>query len=306
MKKFIKKIALFASIMLVIISICELMIRHSENEYIYKHKYISKHGDRVECVVLGTSRSYFGVSPHLFSRKTFILANSDQQLKVDAEMLNRYSDNLSNLKTVILELSYPTIRRGVSSDKLKYIDYQIFMGFNAENMCCFRNNFMISNKPHFVGYMSRIIMGESMQCDSLGLLKHEICNQFQVKRDGLINLDSDGANLARSQTNKSTASVDINVETINSMATYCRDRSIRFILVTVPVWHTLYENLDPEQYQEMQSIISNIVTDNDIEYYNYINDSRFYKETDYFLDAHHLSRAGADKFGAILADTLDL
>ncbi|MFR9579110.1 MAG: hypothetical protein SNH80_00235 [Rikenellaceae bacterium] len=301
MKKFIVKISTILITFILPILIGEVIIRSYENEYSYKHRYVCENGDKIETLILGSSRAYYSISPLHLAPNSFIMANAGQVLKMDMEILNQYDRNLPNLKTVIIELSYFSFRSGTVEDMNKpnrYTNYQVFMHFNGGDYCSFYNNFILSNPVLYKGMLKRIKKGEIMKCDSLGQYKYFAHNYSKI------NLDDNGKKMAMGQTNTNVKVAALNRKYLQDIILYCKRRSIRLVFYTAPVWSTYYENMGQEQYNEMQSIIAEFVGNYNLEYYNYMNDSRF--TSDDFVDAHHMSKIGAEKLSRILADTLGM
>ena len=56
MKKFLKRIALFAAFVLVFFAAGELVVRNIPDSYSYKNRYLTEHGDAVATLVLGSSQ----------------------------------------------------------------------------------------------------------------------------------------------------------------------------------------------------------------------------------------------------------
>lgn len=301
MRRFVKKAAILLSIFFIPIGCLELLIRLSENEYSYKYKYVMNNGEDIETLVLGTSRAYCSINPSILGDGAFVLANSGQSLKMDLEMLKQYDNELSNLKRVFLELSvfsfYSYQKTGENlDDPRKHTNYQVFMGLGGD-FCSLTNNIIFFNEALFNESLSRIYNGVYLRCDELG---QDLYYSYYYPP---VNLDTKGVDQALTEWNNGNPDmVKINTEYINKIVSSCQDRSIRLVLFTAPVWHTLFENIDCARYDAVQTIIDDIVQLNNIEYYNYIDDHRFIDQD--FVDGHHLSSVGATKFSTILTDTL--
>lgn len=279
----------------------ELFIRSYENQYSYRHKFICHYGSQIETLVMGSSRAFCSINPPKLSNNSFILATPGQPLIITRDLLTQYKDKLTSVKTLIVELSYFSFRscniRDLYDPK-RYTNYQVYMEFRDEKYCSFENNFISNNVNLAMKSIRYIIHGVNLPCDSLGQTKY-----YQYLHPD-VNLDIEGRNRVINYTTKDNSMVEKNKGYIRDIISYCKEHSIRLVLYTAPTYRSYYENMDANQYAEMQSSISDIAKENDIEYYNFIDDDRF--EDEDFVDGHHMSKVGAAKFTPILADTIKL
>ncbi len=277
----------------------EVIIRNNENEYSYKNRYINENGDSIKTLILGTSRSYGGIDPCEFQNHTFNMANSAQTLDVDYMILERYLEQLPNLDCVILELSYFTFRNKFkSADDWFYTNYKVFM--NLSNQGGVANTLVSQCLPLYKNYLKKIYRGTNMRCNEFGQ------GNYYKLEDKTHNCNKDGLKKVKGYNSEDATAIPKNVEQLHKIASFCDDHNLKLILVTLPVWHTFYDNIEPTLYVEMQSLIDATSLSYDLEYYNFIGDQRFYKTDDYFMDGHHLTDVGAKEFTKILVDTLQL
>lgn len=300
MKIFIEKVVGIVFLFIIAIGVLESVVRNSPNSYSYKNEYIQRYGDRIETVTLGTSHTYAGIDPSCFQSCTFNMANSAQPLKIDYYTLLRYDSCLRNLKTVILDLSYFSLRRAgydTSEDKYNYMNYNVFMGYKGEEFSV-KNSFTFIHAPSFQNYLMNIIRDKNMRCDSLGQ-----GNYYNIKNKK-VDTNHNGISESKGHTLPKSKLVDINRDFLLKIAQYCNLRNIRLVIISTPIWCSYYKNMDTEQYNELQTIIKQTQRICAFEYYNFMSDVRFVEDD--FMDSHHLSNVGAKKFSLILADTLGL
>ncbi|MFI3269407.1 MAG: hypothetical protein SNG14_05555 [Rikenellaceae bacterium] len=301
MWQYLRKMLILVVIAVIAIIPCEFLIRTmKDNPYSYKHSYIVENGERITELILGSSHSYYGVSPRFFNSSAFNLGSVSQPLRYDYELLKEYKQYMPNLRSVILDVSYFSLRatglRKMESAGYN-INYKLYM--DADIDCSFICNFAISSPSYFQGKMSAYVRSvvEKLSCDSLGW-------GMGYDLEGRSN-EWDDANAAiLRHTNEETTYLAQNKAALHNIAKFCIDNSVELIVITTPTWHTYYDNVDEVQYREMQGVVNELRSDFDIRYFDFFKDSRFV--ADDFYDSDHLSDVGAEKFTKILADTLAL
>ncbi len=302
MRLFIKKIILFFIVIGSTLCVLELLVRSMNRDTYYsiKNDFMMKNAQVIETLILGTSHTYSGIKPDIFNTATYNLAIPAQGLKLDYELLNGYIDKMPNVKNLIIDISYFSFRTYNFANKNTesfYINYNLYMDPKID--CDFKYNFAISDFGFIKNRLKdfRTYYTEGSKCDSLGWSAGSITTRpdsWSETANGTIML----------QTYQKSDAIQKNIEYLTNIIELCKDRSIRLIAVTTPVWNTYYNLLDKEQYMESQNIMYEMQEKYAIEYYNLINDSRFV--SDDFYDSDHLSNVGAEKFSKILADTLQL
>ncbi len=302
MINFIKKTSLFAFFIVIFIGTCEVLIRsNKDNMYSYKHTYIIENGNNINTLIFGNSHGFFGVMPQYLNQPAFNLANDSQPIRMDYGLLQNYMKYLDNLETVIITVSYGSLRGSgwrLEKSAIHKVKYSLYMDANIENKYTY--NFAISSPKFFItGLKSFFRPNEILRCNSLGWGTSYHIDNKRTEWEGSI---SEAA--IKRHTNSHTEYLSVNISCLENMIVLCKENNIRPIIITAPTWHSYYDNLDKTQYDEMQNTIKNIQSKYNIEYYNFIKDSRF--EADDFYDGDHLSNIGAEKFTKILADTLGI
>ncbi len=270
------------------------MVRQIPNPYKIKHTWMNQHADEVEIIFLGSSHTYYGIRPE-YIPNSFNLANGSQNLKYDYFMLEQYGGQCKKLKKVVLPISYFTLfSKGFegTDDWWYAINYKIYMD------CDYHSDFSIYNwelahTSVFRGKLKSSLREKKVGCDSLGW---GLDYALSAKQPTWDNTASDAA--VERHTAKDFSYLDMNLEYIDKIASFCRENSISLLLITTPTWHTYYEHLDKKQLDKMYSVIRELQHTYSLSYYDYLKDSRFV--ADDFYDADHLSDVGAKKFSQIL------
>jgi hypothetical protein len=77
-----------------------------------------------------------------------------------------------------------------------------------------------------------------------------------------------------------------------------KERQIRFVLLTPPVWKTYSKFCDPKVLENNRRLINQVCARYGCSYFDYFNDSRFDKRD--FANSDHLNFIGAEKFSSII------
>lgn len=300
MKKFLITILAFFIPVLFVLAGLEYMVRKAPNEYQYKAEWMEKNADRVETLILGTSHAFYGINPSYLGPNAFSLAASAQSLQYDEFLFFKYAPKCTNLKTVILPISYFTLFSGDMEDGSEWwraINYKVYMDCPYHSSFS-KYNFFISNSEPFRAKLTKIIKGNNIiECDSLGF-------GYPIYRKSTPSLDEASvAAWVKLHTAKDFSCVEKNKQHILKIVEYCKSNHIRLIIVTTPTWKTYYERLNPPQLNVMKEIISQLTSKNNAIYLNYMQDVRFVA-TD-FTDCNHMSCDGAQKLSSLIDSSIN-
>ena len=104
MTKFIKNISVFIAPILVLFFLNEYYCR-TQTTFGIKRKYIENNINSIKVLILGSSHSQNGLNPEFIKYKSSNLAFGGQEISIDYFLLDKYIDQMHNLKTVIFEVS---------------------------------------------------------------------------------------------------------------------------------------------------------------------------------------------------------
>ncbi len=130
----------------------EQTLRKIPNDYKYKADYLKENGKQIETLILGSSHTFTGLNPKLFTNKTFNAAHSAQSLDLDYKIFEQNRKYLPNLKTIIIPISYFSFTKQLNNfnqKKLKY--YSIYWKIDINNND-FNLNYEIFSEPIDVNY----------------------------------------------------------------------------------------------------------------------------------------------------------
>lgn len=302
MKKFIIKINVFLIPILFIGLFSEVLLRNIPNDYLYKKKYLDNSCSKIETLILGSSHSFRGLNPEFFSSNSFNASYVSQSLNYDYRIFKKYENNLVNLKTIILPISYFTLygklENGIESWRIK--NYVIYYGMNVSNSITDYSE-ILSNLPKI--NLKRLNLfyrsGKSdLTCSKLGW-------GTIFKAEDAKNLTETGISAAKRHT-KGNLHSEQNQSIFNenklilySFIKWGKDHNVKIIFFTPPAYETYRNNISLEQLNITIETISKITKEHDnCMYLNLFSDSSFTAED--FYDGDHLSTIGSKKLSILI------
>jgi hypothetical protein len=297
MKKFAIKLSLYLLPIIALAISGELLLRRIPNDYSYKKHYLDIHASEIETLVSGSSHSYYGIDPIYFSSNTFNASQVSQSLEYDYEILKQYDERLTSLQTVVLPVSYFTFRSNLisGSESWRSKNYIIYYGITRGNEPIkfyfeLLSNSFGTNKERLKSYFTK---KNNITCSLLGWRTDYNSKNAQ-------DLEATGKTaVARHTKILNEKILESNISVLDSIAHVCRKHNAKLLLFTPPAYKTYYQNLDPEQLDEMEKIATEFANRNpNCTYINLLTDSTFVS-TDYY-DADHLSEIGAKKLSLLI------
>lgn len=304
MKSYINKILVFISPILLGIIILEILLRQVPNNHTFKKEYLDKNASKIETLILGSSHTFYGLNPEHFTSNTFNASHISQSLYFDKEILNKYKSQFTNLKTIILPISYLSLYgelRG-SFESWRVKNYEKYYGINSSKSFLdqYYSEALSTNLEKNIRLLKlHYTPGKStVSCSDLGwgtnynskkakdLVKTGI---FSAKRHTLKNINSKEYKKIFKE----------NTSYLKSIIQWCKDNDVKIMLLTTPTYETYHQNLNDEQLNNTIRKTEEICSDySNCIYLNYLTDKTFVK-TDFF-DADHLSEIGAKKLSVLI------
>jgi hypothetical protein len=272
----------------------EFLLRSIPNDYAYKKKYLDSNSNNIEVLFLGSSHIYYGINPEYMSRKTFNGAHISQTLHFDLAILEKYSKRLSNLQFVIIPIDYfslySTLEGSIENWRIK--NYRIYYGITTP--VSLRNSFEVLNGklPKNIARLKAYLYNhkKDITCNTMGF-----GTNYNAKNRK--DLFESGKTAAKRHTKVIANCQEIyakNIQTINSMITFCKNHHIKIVFMTCPTYSTYRENLNPIQLNNTINTIKQMCAgQSNVYYYNFLSDSAY--QSDDFYDADHLNEFGAKK-----------
>ena len=310
-----KKIAVSAvSVLLIFVLVsAAMMIPYLQAEYDYYQdsRLRGELAGEIECVALGSSQIQSGILPAVLDQQwsctSYNLSNILMTTHAKTFFLEKEIAR-NPVDTVILELSYDTLRLDAHTDDLYGDAFSFARLDSAAERRAFLSGYMGLND--YSSLYARIFLS-SLQYWMDRLTGGSLDNVEDGKK-GYRELESHDVSLTAEKAAEThnashypTGYQEKNMEDFRGMIELCRRRKIRVVVVTVPVagstvWN--YENLN-----EIYSWNKDFCAENQVEYYdfNLLRDRyTMFEDNGSFFDPTHLSAEGAAVFTEKFCDIL--
>ena len=298
MRKFLRKVALFALLVALLLGVGELIVRSLETPYRYKAERLRADGERVSTLVLGSSHMYYGVEPSLLGDSAFNLANISQTPEYDLALLREFRPYMKNLRRVILPISYFTFRDPTMEefDRGLCVQYKVGMGLPLHSDFSVYN-LALTDFDSYAGRLRNLIAPQELNlCDSLGFgLGFDLAHRGP-------NWKERAADRAKALTQERPGRADEVERVLEETVDYCREQGLEVVFVTTPVWSGFRAEMDAGQYREMREKIAALQTNTGVRYLDFFASDLF--TDDDFHDVDHLSDLGAAKLTRLLRASL--
>lgn len=303
MKKFTIFIVGFSFCLILVLLSGEYFLRTIPNDFSTKMKLFQQQKDKIEVLILGSSHAYVGVNPAYFISPTFNFANSSQTLDLDEQLFKKIKDDLPQLKTVIIPISYFSyvlaLEDGKSAAKIK--NYNIYYGIYSHTYEL-KNQFEILNQypkvnwkryQKYLAYPFAEVFTDANGFKSKGIgkkalspaeaLNNTLTNHTRNISDPLIQLR-----------------IDQNYHSLQQIIDWCQEKNINVVLLTTPVQASYLKGLDPIQKQDfLQKTETIVAKNNHLRWFNYLDLGHIFTSQD-FKDVDHLSIDGAKKLSIMV------
>ena len=267
----------------------EIALRQIPNDYSYKNSFLNENSHELEILVLGNSHSFRGITPSDLDLKAFNAAYVSQSLDYDIKILEKFIDELDNLKFVIINISQNTLYQqldgGVENWRIK--NYNIYYDLNVDK-----------NPINH----SEILSGE-LRPKLYRLNNYYVANDYKIDSDSL-GYGPRSAKIKQNfeDTGKESASrhnIDVensylkeNLRILDEIVQLCDSNNIKLILFTPPAVKEYTSNLDMSQMERTRELIRNYERNSSkIIYKDFLFDKDFNYE--HYYNADHLNVLGA-------------
>lgn len=293
MKRFILSV-FFLLIALPIIS--EIVLRKIPNDYQYKADYLKDHGEKIETLILGSSHTFTGLNPHLFSSETFNAAHSAQSLDLDYKIIEKYKSGLPNLNTIIIPISYFSFvseLNDFSEKKLKY--YAIYWRIDTGNKDL-NKKFEIFSEPIDVNYTRiknyYVHHKTELSIDEKGYIK----NRYEPEwNDSIYAKNTSRKHRFNLNSTKVQQKIRTHYNNLERLIKEAQSKNIQVILLSTPTTD-LYKDyvIKTPQYYNLSNNILRLSKHKNVTVIDYFTNNHDFKFSE-FKNSDHLNAKGADK-----------
>jgi hypothetical protein len=284
--------------LLVILFTLELLLVIMPNDFRYKNKQLLNKADSIETLILGGSHTFYDLDPAQINANMYNLAFVSQSLEFDYLLLNKYINDLPNLKQVVLMVAYLTYSQRWDEAETNWRKYHYYKFYDITppiglSIQKFYPELCIIPMKQVLKKVGKYIHREPLiTCTETGW-----CSNY-YKSESTKNFERE-AKLAIMRHENGSIDFSPGIQSMEKIIGLCHQKDIQIIMISFPVRPEYIINANKYKFEK------NIKTSEDfsklysnIKYYNYINDPRITGED--FYDADHLNDEGAKKFSRIL------
>ena len=290
MRKFVLKVFAISLPIFIIAIAMEMLLRDIPNDYSFKSDYLETNAKKLDVIFFGSSHTYYGINPEYISGNSFNASHISQSIDYDFAIFDKYKDQYFNLKTIVIQIDYPTLYSRIStgSENWRAKNYEIYYGINTSYKPKYHFELLsFKFSTNFVRVISFVknTNKSSITCNKLGY------GNIDKKQKDLFRT---GISAAKRHTKSDKSYYTKNVAIVKSFVKYANTNNLKILFFTSPAFHTYTENLDERQLELTIKTIKEITNQNEnCSYYNFLEDSDF-NSID-FRDADHLNQSGAHK-----------
>ena len=307
MKQFLIKF-IFTSLPLFICAIImEFLLRNIPNDYLLKKQYLDENSSKIETLILGSSHSFYGLNPNFISSNTFNASYISQTLNYDVEILKKYQDQFTNLKTIIVPISYFTLFGKLSAGpeswraKNYIIYYDLDLSKSLSDYSEVLSNRINVNLNRINSYyikgrstISSTDLGWGRNFNSKHARDLIKTGKIASKRHTIKNINTD----------KYHQIFQENIFLLESIIQWGKKNNIKVLLLTLPAFKSYHQNLNPEQLNKTIKTTNDICSKYDnCSYDDMLMDTNFVSED--FYDADHFSEIGSKKFSVLINERIN-
>jgi hypothetical protein len=297
MKKFILKYIIFVLPILIPLVLLEVCIRNIPNDYSYKNQYMSSHAASIETLILGNSHTYLGVNPEFIDSKSFNLAHVGETLEYDVKLFDNFKENLSNLKILVIPISYLSMFDSDLKNGRK--NYNLYYELNetdfiVDNLEVLNKNWIDIIKDSYTYYYLNE-PSPYLESNRLGWYDKKNAKEINYARMEVVAKQDERAHFHK---------LKFNLDVLEKLIYTNEIMGVKVVIVSTPL-HWVYRSfLKDDQLNLALSSVNKLATDHkNVSYYNFM-DSELFDEAD-FKDGDHLNAFGAEKFTLILNDIIN-
>jgi len=295
MKKGLLRLGIFLIPMFILLALMEYGIRLIPNAYSIKSNYIENNGDKISILILGHSHHFYGLNPEYMPQGTFNMANVSQMYNYDGLILEKYLDQLPNINSIVLPISYHSFYDEGTDMPIINKNYLIYFGTGINNKLS--DYFHITSAPF---KENSIKISDFISKKKSWLSSNELGFGLDFESKAPVGIQ-ESARLAAQRHHVSNT--DFNQDNLNKFYQLIEtslDKNIKVILVSAPVSQSYYNALDEEVLDQIKIFTNSLVREKPyIQYFDFRQHPEFQDED--FYDADHLNHQGAKKFSAALS-----
>ena len=266
-------------------------------------EYIKRVNDNFETLILGSSQIQSAVNPEWLDSPTLNLASGDQHHDTDLKLLKGFEPKLTDLKTVVIEVSYSHFELPHNGkDFWKNALYLKYYNVNCfERNTYFKDRLVYLSNPRFFSEKINeqyIKKNTIMKFNDHGFNTENYEGQFKV-------LGHDEEKIAKMPRFKINTEPNLEIFATNTrlfyeMLDYLSEKELVVILAKLPMYKTYHAKKNPAILRRRDRVIADVLQKyHNVKLLDLETDTVLFKVNDYWNQSH-LNPNGAKKFTAWL------
>lgn len=286
MKNFFINLLIFLTPVVLFFLGAELYVRNFNTVMGQKQSYLSKHADKIEVLILGTSHMANGIDPNLLDLHALNAANGSQSLYYDIEITKQYLPEMTSLKYVMMGMDY----------------HSLYFTYKPEREFMYSYYYDIDYKDHsnMKSDLSLFYYGYGFK-EGLRLFSS---SPVQIKKGFsgiyITNFDQMTLKEGKNRVKDFNKIIDENqdhkkeiIANLNSFIELLKSKNITPILVSMPCHENFNRHLDPKIVSENYKSIEKISKNYNVKHLDYLFDE---VEDSLYYNVNHLNQRGAEIF----------
>lgn len=306
---FLKNCAIFFIPVVIIYGTIEILVSEIPTSYKIIGKLIDNEAQNFEIAIFGSSQMRNGINSKYIDNKTINLSSTSQHHNTDFNILKQTKGRFTNLKTVVLEMSYGHFELPHNSEYFwknnLFLKYYKVNNFGRTTSVF--DNLIFSSRPAFFSklFTDHYVKNKSNYTfNKFGFDVNNFEGIFKKKNyDDSILVKTQVKIERREYLKLFYKNVDFFYTTLD----YCEKENLNIIICSTPLYKTYRDLRNPNILRRRDSIISEIKKKYpNIIFLNVENDKDF--QTKLFKNENHLNPDGAKVFTQklnILLNTID-
>jgi len=294
MGNFLKKLFFFLSPLIVLFILIEYYCNNSTT-FSIKKRYFENHRKDIETLFLGTSHMQNAINPRFLKQNAANVAFAGQPIEIDYALLQKYINQMDNLKTVVFDVS-PHIfySRFDSSDWNGHIYANLYEIYYKVNPHSIKNHsYLLSNFKFFTSIYIDYVnpWAPKYEINKFGYISNDFYDRFLTLKNDSLKIDK---TFIMMHTFDGKDMLEKNEKVLESAIRLCKNKAVKVLLVTPPFYHTYNDNVPAAAKKEVSDLVARIQKKFNVPYFDFSTSKNFNLKD--FKNDSHLNPNGAKKF----------
>jgi hypothetical protein len=301
MRAFLNRLVVFFIPLIGFVLLYEMFLTTITTSFTVKRDLIEKKLDSIELVVLGTSKTFAGINPSYIDYFAINLANNSQSSYYDIKLLEKYLDKLPKLKVIVCEVNFFSFEynldNGPESWRNTYYSHTFQIDPQSQKLDFYEKFLLHIYKPKDILLHLNSREEYNSYFENNGWGRNEITESLPTKEFAFKRY----LHLRRNYMNGSD--LNENIKLFESFLEKLNQKNVKIVFIQMPVSPLLTKLIDVKLLLKNKDFINGFkMKSKNLVYLDYLGDKRFPNSS--FIDSDHLNYISANKFSAILNDTL--